>query len=221
MTFLRNHWYDLGLIPMSLTALYLALNWGDLSVLSRLALLNFFVIWWHQFEEYRLPGGEAAITNLAMQPSDDGPSDRYPLNQNNAMVINVLASLIFYFLPVFFPNILWLSFAPVVFGLLQFVVHAIITPKKIDNRFYSPDLGAVILGHVPIACYWFYYTMTKGQLTLLDVVFGVVYLMPFVAGFMMKMGYGLLKSPTSPYPFPKAEFERGGYAERIRQLQEK
>ena len=134
------------------------------------------------------------------------------------MVINVLASLIFYFLPVFFPNILWLSFAPVVFGLLQFVVHAIITPKKIDNRFYSPGLGAVILGHVPIACYWFYYTMTKGQLTLLDVVFGVVYLMLFVAGFMMKMGYGLLKSPTSPYPFPKAEFERGGYAERIRQL---
>lgn len=27
MTFLRNHWYDLGVIPMSLTALYLALNW--------------------------------------------------------------------------------------------------------------------------------------------------------------------------------------------------
>lgn len=45
--------------------------------------------------------------------------------------------------------------------------------------------------------------------------------MLFVAGFMMKIGYGLLKSPTSPYPFPKTEFERGGYAERIRQLQKK
>ena len=28
--------------------------------------------------------------------------------------------------------------------------------------------------------------------------------------------YGVMKEPDNPYPFPEDEFERGGYAERIR-----
>jgi len=48
----------------------------------------------------RFPGGEPAITNLASQPSEDGPSDRYPLNQNNAMVMNVAAAYTVYLFPV-------------------------------------------------------------------------------------------------------------------------
>jgi hypothetical protein len=32
---------------------------------------------------------------------------------------------------------------------------------------------------------------------------------------MLRIGYGVLKDPNSGYPFPKDEFERGGYAERI------
>jgi hypothetical protein len=49
-----------------------------------------------------------------------------------------------------------------------------------------------------------------------DVILGIVYLAVFIGGFMLKIGYGLLKKPDSPYAFPKEEFERGGYAERIR-----
>ena len=71
-----------------------------MGVLQRLAFMNFAVIFWHRFEEYRFPGGEPAITNLASQPSKDGPSDRYPLNQNNAMVMNVAAAYTVYLFPV-------------------------------------------------------------------------------------------------------------------------
>jgi len=47
-------------------------------------------------------------------------------------------------------------------------------------------------------------------------VCGLLYLFGFIAVFMLKIGYGALKSTVSPYPFPEAEFERDGYAERIR-----
>ena len=49
-----------------------------------------------------------------------------------------------------------------------------------------------------------------------DVAPGLVYLAVFIGGFMLKIGYGVLKKTDSPYFFPKEEFERGGCAERIR-----
>jgi hypothetical protein len=221
MKFFRNHWYDLGLIPMVATLVYLIFNWSNIEVLQKLALMNFIVIFWHQFEEYRFPGGEGAITNLAMQPKDEKFEDRYPLNQNNAMVINVVAAYTLYFLPIFFPSVLWLGFMPVVFGMSQIIIHGFQTPQKIGNRIYSPGFCAVLFGHIPIGIYWFYYTLSNGILGWQDVVFGLIYQVAFIAIFMLRIGYGILSKPDSQYPFPKKEFERGGYAERIRQLKNK
>ena len=48
-----------------------------------------------------------------------------------------------------------------------------------------------------------------------DVAPGLVYLAVFIGGFMLKIGYGVLKKTDSPYFFPKEEFERGGCAERL------
>lgn len=216
MKFFRDHWYDIGLAPMAAAILSLAVFWPEMEVLRRLALMNFVVILWHQWEEYRFPGGEAAITNLALQLSADGPADRYPLNQNNAMVINVAAAYTLYLLPVLFPDRIWVGFPPVVFGMSQIVVHGFLTPKRIGNRFYSPGLGAVLFGHVPVGVFWFYDTLSHGLLGAGDAALGLLYLFLFIAVWMRGIGYGLLKSPHSRYPFPKAEFERGGYAERIR-----
>jgi len=218
MKFLRDHWYDIGIIPMAVTIVCLVINWNFIGVLQKIALLNYLVIFWHQFEEYRLPGGEPAITNLAMQPSDKGKEDRYPLNQNNAMVINLAAAYIVYFLPVIFPDVLWLGFMPVMFGMSQFIMHGILTPRKIGNRIYSPGFCAVLFGHVPLGISWFYYTISNGMLGWSDVLLGPVYQAAFIAIFMRKIGYGLLSGPDSAYSFPEDEFERGGYAERIRQM---
>ncbi|WP_407887647.1 HXXEE domain-containing protein [Levilactobacillus sp. N40-8-2] len=215
MTFLRNHWYDIGGVVGVCMALIIWHNWGSMSTLLKIAVLNFFVILWHEFEEFRFPGGEPAITNLAMQPSTDGPADRYPLNQNNAMVINVVAAYVCYLLPVFFPEIIWLSFMPIVFGLTQLVMHVILTPIKI-HALYSPGELAVVFGHLPLGIWWFVYTISNGLLGWLDVLFGLLYIVAFIGIFMLKIGYGILQSTSSPYVFPKAEFERAGYAKRIR-----
>ena len=217
MRFLRNHWYDLGTIPAAIAAAYLVFGWQESDMLLRLALLNYIVIFWHQFEEYRLPGGEPAITNLASQPSDDGPSDRYPLNQDNAMFMNVIGSYVLYFLPVLLPHILWLGFAPVVFGMSQVIIHVLVTPRQIGNRVYSPGACAVVFGHLPVGVCWFVYVVSNGLLGWLDVLLGIAVLAMFIRGVMLGIGYGTMKDPKSPHPFPASEFERGGYAGRIQQ----
>ncbi len=221
MKFLRNHWYDIGIVPLAISLVYLIMKWNDISVLQRLALMNFIVIFWHQFEEYRFPGGEAAITNMASQPKSETAYDRYPLNQNNAMIINVAAAYIVYFLPVLFPNVIFLGFMPVLFGMAQFIIHGIITPKQIGNKIYSPGLLAVAFGHIPVGAYWFYYTISNGLLDWKNILGGIIYLALFIGGFMLRIGYGILQSPDSRYPFPKEEFERGGYADKIKELKKK
>src|SRR5271155_150126 len=102
MRFLRRHWYDVGLVAAVLAVVALLVLWRDMDVLQRLLLANFVMLLIHQFEEYGLPGGEPAIMNIALRNSL--VPDRYPLNQNSAMIVNVLAAYGFYLVPVFLPS---------------------------------------------------------------------------------------------------------------------
>jgi len=161
MNFLRRHWYDGGAVIAVCTILWLIFQWRDIGVLQRLLLLNFAVLLVHQYEEYGFPGGEPAIMNMVLQPSSI--PDRYPLNQNSAMVINLAAAYGFYLLPVFFPTIIWFGFAPVLFGVLQFVIHGVVTNVKLKS-IYNPGLAAVMLGHIPVAAYYVYYAPSSEPL---------------------------------------------------------
>ena len=114
MNLIRRHWYNIGLIVAILCIVLLPFIWESMSFLQIVLLLNFIVILIHQFEEYGLPGGEPTIMNTVLQQSPT--PDRYPLNQNSAMVTNVVTAYLFYLLPVFFPNIVWLGLAPIIFG---------------------------------------------------------------------------------------------------------
>jgi hypothetical protein len=101
MNYIRRNWYNIGLVVAIGTLIYLVLAWQSMDVLQCLLLLNFVAILLHQFEEYGWPGGEPAIMNMVIQPSDT--PNRYPLNQNSAMITNVVVTYVFYLLPVFFP----------------------------------------------------------------------------------------------------------------------
>ena len=52
----------------------------------------------------------------------------------------------------FFPTVIWLGLAPVLFGILQFVIHGIVTNAKLRSL-YNPGSAAVVLGHIPIGAY--------------------------------------------------------------------
>src|SRR5438270_4852905 len=123
MKFFRRHWYAVGLVVAVAVILVLIVTWGNLSIIQRLLLANFAALLLHQFEEYGWPGGEPAIMNIVLQSSST--PERYPLNQNSAMIVNVLVAYGAYLLPVFFPHLIWLGLAPILFGIMQFLVHGI------------------------------------------------------------------------------------------------
>jgi hypothetical protein len=201
----RRHWYTVGLFIGVGVLVFVTIGWQTLGVLQRLLLLNFATLLLHQFEEYGWPGGEPAIMNKVLQPS--ATPERYPLNQNSAMVINVVVAYPFYMLPVFFPRVVWLGVAPVLFGILQFIVHGVVTNRKL-RTFYNPGLLTVILGHVPFGAYYIYYIRAEGLATITDWVFGLVYLMAFTGLFMRKMTYTWLAKNDSPYAFADVEMRR-------------
>src|SRR5215471_12364857 len=122
LKFLRRHWHDLGLIPAAIAGIYLIFAWNELILLQKLLILNFIAVLLHQFEEYSWPGGFPAVANNVLFPSLK--LDRYlnTLNQNSSMVANLVFAYVFYLLPVFFPNVIWLGLAPVIVGLtVQFI----------------------------------------------------------------------------------------------------
>ena len=204
MRFIRRHWYNIGLAFAMLAIVWTIL--GDLNTVQVILLLNFVVLMLHQFEEYAWPGGEPWIINEVMQPKGNRP-DRYPLNQNNAFFMNVVLAYPFYLIAVFFPDMVWLGLAPVLFGILQFVVHGFATNGKLKS-FYNPGLAAVVLGHIPIGIWYLVEVYAKGMISLWDWVFAVALMALLMGGGMKGIGYGTLADEDSPYPFALEEIER-------------
>ncbi|ANY70334.1 permease [Paenibacillus sp. BIHB 4019] len=215
MNFFRRHWYNVGLVVALASIVYLIFAWNGMGILQKVIFMNFIVILLHQFEEYGWPGGEPAILNLVLKSSPT-PS-YYPLNQNTAMVTNVLVSYVFYLLPLFFPETIWLGLPPILFGLAQFVVHGIVIPKKL-GQFYNPGLAAVVLGHIPLALYYLYHIHSTGVVTARDWLFAILYLALFIVVIMSKMTFTWLADKASPYPFDDEELKKFNVEEKLARL---
>jgi hypothetical protein len=153
--------------------------------------------------------------NEVMQPGA-GPADRFPLNQNNALFIN-LAAWPFCLLPVFFPRAVWLGLAMVLFTIGQFIFHGVATNRKLRSL-YNPGLAAVVLAHVPL-CVWYLVSIySEGTVPLWNWALAVAYLAGFIGIVMKLIGYGFLASNNSPYPFAPEEmdrFDRRGHLARL------
>ncbi len=215
MKFFRRHWYDIGGI-MALGAIaYLVIFWNQMDMLVRLLLMSFIAFLVHQYEEYGFPGGEPAILNMALGGSNI--PDRYPLNQNSAMITNAISGWIIYLLPLFFPHLIWLGLGPMLMGLSQFIVHGVVTNIKLKS-IYNPGLGAVVFLHFPIGIYYIYYIISNGLVQGTDWILAIVY-MAFIAGFILNfMTYKVLAKRDSKYPFDDVEMRRFNVAEKLERL---
>lgn len=205
-----RRWYDIGLV-VALGAIIWAI-FGGLSTLQRLLLLNLVALCWHQIEEMRWPGGSPWILNEVFNVRG-GPADIYPLNQANCAFINVVAWGA-YLVPVFFPNLIWLGIAQVLFGMGQFVVHGIIINRKLKT-IYNPGLAAVVFGHIPLGIWYFIEAYRTSPVSGWDWLFGVLTLAAFAGIVLRAIGYGLLVDKNSSYPFEPQEMSRWGRLQRL------
>jgi hypothetical protein len=215
MKFYRRHWYDIGGIIAIGAIAYLVVFWNQMDILVRILLMSFIAILLHQYEEYGFPGGEPAIMNMALQNSDI--PDRYPLNQNSAMITNVLVAYTVYLLPVFLPHVIWLGLAPMLMGMMQFIVHGVATNIKMKS-IYNPGLGAVVFLHFPIGIYYIWYIVSNGLARGMDWILALIYL-AFIAGVIVNgLTYKVLANRKSKYPFDQVEMERFHVKEKLEKL---
>ena len=122
----------------------------------------------------------------------------------------------FYLLPVFFPNLIWLGIGQALFGLVgQVIVHGVIINRKLKT-WYNPGLVAVVLGHVPLGILYLMEVVGQGTAQWWDLLFGVLYLGFFSGVIMQRIAFGPLASPTSPYPFSAEEMNRNDRERRLR-----
>jgi Protein of unknown function with HXXEE motif len=202
MAWYRRHRYDVG-VGVALGVLTCGVL-IQLGVLRQILLLSFVVLVMHEFEEYGWPGGAPVFMNEVMRPS--GTPDRYPLNQNNSMVVNVFAGYPFYALPIFFPNIIWLGLAPVLFGFVEVLLHTGAGGVK-AKALYNPGLVTVVPWLV-LGTWYLHVVYGRGVITATDWWIAVPYLIGFFAVFIGLMGYVLLADRDSKYPFADEEMSR-------------
>src|SRR5436305_2403785 len=120
MHFLRRHWFDLGLALAAVVgAGILVTHPTGLALLLWLSLITLFL---HQCEEYRYPGYFPGMINSILFSSRQ--PDRYPLNAQSSLIVNVLVGWLVYFLAaVFSETLVWLGIATILVSVGNVLAH--------------------------------------------------------------------------------------------------
>ena len=198
MNTLRLHWFDIGLGFALLTGIFLA--FVPLSPLAFLLWLSLISLFLHQAEEYRYPGYFPGMMNSVMFASQQ--PDRYPLNTNTALIINVLVGWLTYFLAaVFAEKAVWLGIATLLISAGNFIAHTFLFNIKGKTR-YNPGMLTAVLLFLPIAVIFFGLIIREGMTTPLDWVIGIPLGIALNYLGILKM-IDLLKDKNTPYIFPK------------------
>lgn len=199
MKFFRKHWYDLGIfIAIALTAC-LALTYSSLTIYEILLWMNAIALFLHQFEEYRFPGTFPGMINTVLFKS--ATPDRYPLNPNTALGINVFVGWGTYLLAaILAEKAIWLGIAVILVSLGNFIAHTFLFNIK-GKTFYNAGMLTSWVFFAPLVCLFFYNVHTDHLATSLDYAVGVI------LGIALNV-FGVLKPITwladtnTPYAFP-------------------
>lgn len=198
MNFLRMHWFDLGIaLAVATGGLVLVTH---LSGIMLLFWLNLIALFLHQAEEYRYPGYFPGMMNSVMFSSKQ--PDRYPLNANTALIVNLVVGWLFYFLAAIFNDkALWLGIATILVSAGNFVAHTFLFNVKGKTR-YNPGMFTADILFLPIAVYFFILVIQNKLATPLDWDVGIVLGIALnIIGILKIIDW--LKDANTNYIFPK------------------
>lgn len=171
MNFFRNHWYDIagvfGFITLGLVFIFL----HALSHYQLLMWLSLISLFFHQFEEYRVAGTFPGMINRVMFHSD--LPDRYPLNSNTSLIINVFIGWAIYLLAAIGgERYIWLGMASILISLGNIIAHTFIFNIK-GRTLYNAGLATCLLFFVPCVYFFFKIIHNDGLATTSDYLIGI------------------------------------------------
>lgn len=184
MNYIRNHWFDIGGITAVVMLAVLLLSYQNLSDYQLLMLLNLTALFLHQLEEYRWPGTFPGMLNRVMFNSDQ--PDRYPLNSNTSLIVNVFVGWTVYLLAIIAgSSLVWMGMAAILVSLGNIVAHTFVFNLK-GKTLYNAGLISCWLLFAP--CAFFFFKIIHQQ----DLVSTTDYLIGIPLGIAINI-YGVLK----------------------------
>lgn len=197
MDFIRKHWYDLGGLLAIGVALFLFKARG-LTTYDCIVWLSLGSLFLHQLEEYRIVGTFPGMINRVMYNSD--LPDRYPLNTNTSVYVNVYMGWGAYLLAALLgERAIWLGMATILVSLGNTVAHTTVFNIK-GKTFYNAGLATCWLFFVPCAYFFFMTIHTEKLVTGLDYLIGIPLGIAFNVVGILKLIEWLADKDT-PYVF--------------------
>lgn len=205
MNFLRYHWFDIAPILAAMLALALVLiEPAGMTLLLWMSLGSLFL---HQTEEWLYPGYFPGMVNKAMFKSVI--PDRYPLNANSGMLVNVVLGWGGYLLAaLLWQHALWLAIATILVSVGNIVAHTLIFNLK-GKTLYNPGLITCWLLFAPIVYWFFNMVTTQNMAKPSDWIIGLTTGIALNYFGVYKMIIWLADKNT-PYVFPRRFLLKGG-----------
>lgn len=168
MNFFRQHWFDFGFVlAFVVSAFLLTSNVSPLAWLLWLSLISLFL---HQFEEYRYPGYFPGMMNVVMYGSRQ--PDRYPLNTQTALIVNVTGWFFYLLAALFGERLLWLGIGTMLVSAANFFAHTFLFNLR-GKTFYNPGLLTALLLFLPLVIYFFALVIRGNLATPVDWLVGI------------------------------------------------
>lgn len=165
---LKNTFYIVTVLGI-ITGLYTLINWSSMPVLQRMDGLFFLGITLHIWEESKYPGG---FTEMITRKLNFTQRDPY-----FGEFITGLYILLIVFIPLFFPNIIFLAMAPMLIGILEVVAHLAAIKMFDMKRFYSPGLLTAVVVLLPISIYTIVYATHNNLMRTVDWLYSFLYML--------------------------------------------
>lgn len=202
MSFLRSHWYDLGAgLAVVLIAVLVFVRPRGITLILWVSLASLFV---HQLEEYRFPGTFPGMMNRVMFGSSQ--PDRFPLNQNTALIVNVTVGWLVYLLAAIVgAHAPWLAIAAILISVGNFVAHTFLFNIR-GKTPYNPGMLTAVVLFLPISTYFFYVVISRHFATPADWIVGVILGVALNYLGILKV-IDLLKDKDTRFVFPERNIQ--------------
>ncbi|MFC1482718.1 HXXEE domain-containing protein [Candidatus Margulisiibacteriota bacterium] len=198
MKYLRNHWFDFGLGFAIASIIYLSFNWSHHSMIQNLLWLNMIGLFLHQFEEYRFPGYFPKVINKLMYLSSK--PDRYPLNSQSALIVNVCLGWVLYPLAAILgEKAFWLGMITIFISITNTIAHTLLLNIK-GKTFYNPGMFSSIVLFLPVSILFIYFVISTHSAHMIDWIIGIVIGIP-VSFFVMHIIVDRFKNIKTEYVF--------------------
>ena len=173
-----NHWGPISLVLAGVTAIIAIFGPWDFTQRVLLALITCMFL--HFFEEFWFPGGFPYVGVKVMLGRDETDPKKWGANNLCSLFGNWGFLLVVYVLPLFLPQVRFLTLAAVMFAFLELFQHLLMFNVRL-KRIYNPGLISAVFGMTPIAIYYFVSIAGTGLYAWYDFVIAIVW---FVAAFL-------------------------------------